>query len=268
MQELTNLARDKDATAEDKIKVLSYLRDAALEDSTWQLRNQAISNISQILLPRNSNTDAVFSFDGETINTLTKAAGDKHSQVRGNAISLLGLTKDKKFAPIYKRAINDQSYFVINKAARALANTNDTEAYFVLRKTAQTDSWKNNIQIAGLNALAILKDKRALDLGFKFATDKTQPLNVQTAAVAIIGAVGKGDPRTFPIVLENFKIAVENSNFQSIISGIETIINLADPRGQEAFDLFREKFKGNPQAEGFIKTKEAEFKKTIQENKK
>jgi HEAT repeat protein len=242
--------------------------DLAVSDSTWQLRREALNKIGQILLPMNpaGNRIEAITLDEATITMLKRAATDKNSQVRGNAISFLNVTKDAKFAAIYKSALSDQSYFVVEQAAVALGNSKAGDAYVFLQKLANTNSWKNRLQIAGLNGLAALEDKKALDLGIKLGTDKLQPANVRSAALGIVAATGKGDARAFPIVFENFKSALENNSFQSIFTGVQSIVKLADPRGQEAFDLLKVKFKDNANLMNFINLQEAQFKKAL-ENK-
>ncbi|MGI8668418.1 MAG: HEAT repeat domain-containing protein, partial [Aridibacter sp.] len=269
MQELSNLAKAKDVSASDKSKVLDFLRNAAVSDSTWQLRREAINKIGQILLPpnpRGNRSDAI-ALDEATITMLKRAATDKNSQVRGNAISLLSVTKDAKFADIYKNALSDQSYFVVDQTAVALGNSKANDAYLFLQKLVNTDSWKNRLQIAGLNGLAALENKQALDLAFKLGTDKSQPSNVRSAALGIVASVGKGDPKAFDLIFANFKEAVENNSFQSIAGGLLSITKLADPRGQEAFDLVKTKFKDNQQFMNFITLQEAQFKKALENNK-
>lgn len=267
MQELTDLAKSKDNSAFDKNKVLDFLRSAATTDTTWQLRREALNKIGQILLPANpmgERTEAI-SLDEATIAMLKKAVNDKNSQVRGNAISLLAVTKDAQYANIYTTAIQDQSYFVVEQAALALGNTKEKNAYAVLQKLAQTDSWRNRMQVSGLRGLAALEDKKALELGINLGSDRSQPSNVRSAALGIVAAVGKGDPKAFDLIFANFKEALENNSFQSIFTGVQSIIKIGDPRGQQAFDLLKEKFKDNQQFMGFINVQEAQFKKALEE---
>lgn len=217
------------------------MRNAALTDSTWQLRREALNKIGEILLTPNpnGNRNTAITLDEATTAMLKRAATDKNSQVRGNAISLLSVTKDAKFADIYKSALSDQSYFVVDQAALALGNSKASDAYLFLQKLTQTDSWKNRLQVADLNGLAALEDKKALDLAFKLGTDKTQSSNVRSAALGIVASVGKGNPKAFDLIFANFKEAVENNSFQSIANSLFSITKLADPRGQEAFDLVK-----------------------------
>jgi hypothetical protein len=109
-----------------------------------------------------------------------------------------------------------------------------------------------------------LGDKRAIDLGFKF-NEKTYPAGVRSAALNVLAASGKGDARIYPLLIANFKTALENNDFQGIFSGFQGFIRLADPRGQEAFDLAKEKFKGQANFLGFINQLETQFKKALEQ---
>ena len=77
------------------------------------------------------------------------------------------------------------------------------------------------------------------------------------------GDGGKGDSRAFPIIFDQFKKAVDANNIQGIINGMQAIVRVADPRGQEAFDMLKQKFKDNPGAMQFIANQETQFKAAI-----
>jgi hypothetical protein len=122
--------------------------------------------------------------------------------------------------------------------------------------------------MAGLNGLATLGDKRAFDVGLKYANDATQPRNVRSAALGIVAATGKGDARAFPLVFDNFKKSLASSDFQSIFTGLTSVIRLGDSRGQEAFDLTKIRFGKNQQIMGFVTLLEDQFKKAVADNGK
>lgn len=259
MQELNRIFTETGINDTDSEKVLELFRNSAVNDPSWQLRREALSILGQVF-----EADPNATLDAETIAVLRQAATDKHSQVRGIAINLLGMTKDKKHADIYKKAVNDQSYYVIDEAAIALARTKDSQAYAILTKLVNTKSWQDRIMLAGLNGLAFLEDARALNLGLKYGKDKSQTGEVRSAALTIVASVGKGNAEAFPLIFDEFKKSIETNNFQGMFSGIDSIVKLADPRGKEAFEILRNKFKGNPQALQFINIKEAEFNKAIE----
>ncbi len=239
------------------------LSSAATNDTFWAIRRDAIQILIQQQAMTNKPNEAA-KFSQAALSALEKTRGDANSQVRAAALTALGLTKDAKYKPSYMAALTDQSYGVIDAAAVALAQTNDAAAYDSLEKLTEMPSWKNRLRLAGLNGLAALGDKRAVELGFKFV-DKSYPANVRTAALNVLAGSGKGDARIYPLLIESFKKSLANNDFQGIFSGFQGIVRLADPRGQEAFDLAKEKFKGQNNLLNFVNLLEAQFKKAIEQ---
>jgi aminopeptidase N len=262
MNQLVPRWRSKDASDADKGKILAVLVQGISADSVWMVRRDLIQTITAPQGPPINPNPAPAKFDEATIKALTAAIKDANSNVRAAAISGLGRLQDAKNAETFIAALSDQSYAVIDSAALALARTKDARAFDALAKLTETASWKERIRIAGLNGLAILGDKRAIDIGFKY-NDKSYPNNVRSSAMGVLAGSGKGDARIFPLLLENFKKALENNDFQSIFNGFQSFVRLGDPRGQEAFDLAKEKFKGNQGLLGAIKQAEDQFKAAI-----
>ncbi|MET0752179.1 MAG: M1 family aminopeptidase, partial [Pyrinomonadaceae bacterium] len=264
MNQLTPRWRSKDTSDADKAKILAAINQAITNDAVWMVRRDAIQIVAAPQGNPNAANAAALSLDPATISAFTAATKDKNSNVRAAAISGLGRTLDAKYTDIFLAALSDQSYGVIDSAAVALGRAKDARSFDALTKLLETSSWKDRIRNAALNGLANLGDKRALDLGFKY-TDKSYPSDVQASALAVLAATGKGDTRVFPVLIENFKKTLENNRFQAIFQGLPTFIRLADPRGQEAFDLAKEKFKDQPNILGFISQQEAQFKKAIEQ---
>jgi hypothetical protein len=192
-----------------------------------------------------------------------RLAKDKNDHIRGDAIELLGETQDKKYADLMLPGLNDQSYEIIDQSSQALARVKDPRAFDALVKLTNTPSWRGRIQSAGLLGLSILGDKRAFDAGLKIATDVNAEPNVRSRAAALVAAYGTGDPRAFPIVFEIFKQAMDANDIIGIQNTIGAFIDIADPRGQQAFDLLKVKFKDNQQALQQIGFAEAAFKAAI-----
>lgn len=264
MNQLAQKMRAKDAAEADKTKIQAALNQAITADPFWAIRRDAIQAAAPVPQNQNPLNPAAANFDAATVNALTAATKDANAVVRAAAVNRLGLLRDKKYANIFVAALNDRSYGVIDSAAQALAQTQDERGYQELVKLLETPSWKDRVRIAGLNGLSVLGDKRALDLGFKY-NDKSYSPAVRSIALNVLAASGKGDPRIYPLLLENFKKSLENNNFQGIFGGFQGFIRLADPRGQEAFDLAKEKFKGNQNILGFINQIEAQFKKAVEQ---
>lgn len=262
MNQLSARRRAADTSDADKAKILAALVDGFTGNGVWMVRRDIIQIVAAPQGNPNAANATPAKFDDATIQMLTIATKDTNSNVRAAAISALGLLRDAKYTNAFIDALNDRSYGVIDSAALALARTKDARAFDALAKLAETSSWKDRIRIAGLNGLAALGDKRALDVGFKYK-DKTYPVAVQSGALGVLAGAGKGDERVYPLLLENFKKALENNDFNSIFNGFQAFIKLADPRGQEAFDLAKEKFKGNQNLLGFIGQLETQFKAAI-----
>ncbi|MCB1023612.1 MAG: M1 family metallopeptidase [Acidobacteria bacterium] len=261
MEELgTRLKKAKEANS---TQIRAALEQAAAKDKVWQLRRDAVQALIAANSDRRTNTA---SFDEKTIDTLKIAAKDTNSRVRAAAISGLGMLKDDKYANVFLSALNDPSYTVINSAAVALGQTKDEKAYDALINLTNMDSWKDRIRVAGLQGLAALGDKRALDIGFKFA-GKSYPGNVRSSSLSVVAATGKGDARVFPLLFEPFKKDLDQRNFQSIFTGLSSMILLGDPRGQQAFDLAKAKFKDNQQLMGYVTRLESQFKAELTKNK-
>ncbi|MCA1624605.1 MAG: HEAT repeat domain-containing protein [Acidobacteria bacterium] len=270
MGELAKPFTSETTSAADKAKIFNAMTGAITKEPFWGLRRDIISRIP----PGNDKgnpLEAMFGdnktpapkFPVELVNALMTAAKDPNSNVRAAAISMLGRTKDARFVDLYVSALNDRSYGVIDAASASLAMTKDARSYDQLVKLVGTPSWKDRIKIAGLSGLAVLEDKRSLEMGLKFAADKMQSGNVRSTALIIVASSGKGDPRAFPLIFESYKKALENNQFQSIFNALASFIRLADPRGQEAFDLAKAKFKSQPQLLGYVAMFEAQFKKAI-----
>jgi aminopeptidase N len=266
MNQLSARLKGKDTSDADRSSISAAVTQAITKDSFWGIRRDAVQIITAPKDNSNSTNTAPALFDAAVINALTTAAKDNNSLVRAAAISGLGALRDAKYADIFLAALNDRSYGVIDSASVALGKTKDARGYDALVKLTTASSWKSRILFAGLNGLAALGDKRALDLGFKY-TDKSYPSSIRSNALQVLAAAGKGDARVFPLLIENFKKALEKNDFQSIFNAFHGFALLSDPRGQEAFDLAKEKFKNQQGLLNFVKEHETLFKKAIEQNK-
>lgn len=249
----------------DKARIVTALLSSAEKDSFWRIRRAAFSTIANIFSPDPSpgQPRAAANLPAEVEQLAIRMTKDQQSLIRSDALRLLGETKQAKYADRYISALTDQSYAVIDDAATALGQSKDARAYDALIKLTTTPSWHGRIQAAGLAGLAELGDKKAFDAGYKIATDKGQPFNVRLSAMLVVGATGKGDARAYPLIFEKFKTAYDASNIQGIVSGVQAIVGLGDPRGQEAIDMLKVKFKDNPGAMQFVAAQEAALKAAI-----
>ncbi|MDX6384952.1 MAG: hypothetical protein QOK48_2525, partial [Blastocatellia bacterium] len=77
-------------------------------------------------------------------------------------------------------------------------------------------------------------DKRALELGLKYYAVGNRSA-VRTAALGVLGATGKGDPRVFSILGTVLNEAAEKRNFPLFLGAAEAIVSLGDERGLPLF---------------------------------
>ncbi len=214
----------------EKAKITAAILSRITSDPFWGIRRDSIN----IFAPAQNNRppQAVeippVNFDEATKQALLSASKDKNSKVRANAFRALGLAKDEKMADLFLAAFNDQSYSVIDSAAIALAQTKSAKTFDALTKLNGQKSWKNRIRNSATKAFAALGDKRG-----------------------------------FPLVLENFKDALENNQIQSVFDGLRAMVQFADPRGQEAFDLAKKKFADNSQFLGAVMQRETLFQAAL-----
>ncbi len=187
LQQLSAKLNNEATTAADKQKVEILLATTLAQDKFWGVRLEAASALSR------SRGDAA------RAALIAATSGDTKSLVRVRAIRALATAKDASLSTVYLQAMNDQSYEVIGEAALALGQTKSSDAYGALIKLIDEQSWHDTIRASGLAGLAALGDKRALELGFKFVAAGNQPA-VRAAALSLLGAIGKDDPRTLSLV--------------------------------------------------------------------
>jgi aminopeptidase N len=238
LQQLSARLNNAATAAADKQQIEILLSTALANDSFWGVRLEAASALN------NARSDGARA-------ALIAATKDAKSRVRARAIRSLGSSTDASLSTVYLQALNDQSYAVIGEAARALGQTKSTEAYAALVKLMDSESWHDTIKVSGLAGLAALGDKRALELGFKFVAAGNQPA-VRAAALSLLAAVGKDDPRTLPLVSDTLKRALAKGSFTQVRAAIETLLVLRDARAVDFLDGLGKGQTGSAQLRAFI----------------
>ena len=249
----------------DKARIVAALIDSAEKDPFWRLRRAALSEIANIYSPDPAPgiDRPAAKLEPNVEQAVVRLVKDPQPMIRGDAIELLGETQDKKFVDIMLPALSDRSYSVIDQASLALGRVKDPRTFDAIAKLTSTESWKGRIANAGLVGLAELGDKRGFEIGYKMATDKNLPPGIRAAASAVVGATGKGDPRAYPLIFEGFKKGFDSGNEGSLRNSLEAFIRIADPRGQEAFDMLKVKYKDNAGAIQAIGEYEKRFKAAL-----
>ncbi len=249
----------------DKQKIVSALLTAMEKDTFWRIRRAALSVVANIYSPdpQPGQERPAAKIDEQSLQAVIRMTKDANSLVRGDALELLGETRDAKYADMFIEGLNDKSYSVIDQSALALGRVKGPKAIDALAKLTIGNSWRGRIEIAGLTGLAELGDKKAFDPAFRLASDKSRPLGLRLAALGVVGATGKGDARAYPLIFEQFKRAFDANDFNDLVRSIEAIIRLADPRGQDAFEMLKAKFKDNPDILNGVRFYETQFKAAI-----
>ena len=190
---------------------------ALTTDKFWGVRNEAARVLAGL--------------SGEHVRaSLVAATKDEKPQVRAQAISALGASREPKLAELYQQALNDQSYTVVSAAAEALGQTKQPAAYDALLKLLAQPSWREKLQAAALGGLAETGDRRALELALRYAGPEHSS-DVRRAAVRLLGTIGKNDPRSLPVLLQTLRQCVATSDIALGMAAAQAIYELDDEEG-------------------------------------
>ena len=249
--QLSNRVKDKTTADADKKRAVAALTSALAGDKFWGVRLDSAGAL------RDSANDP------SAREALLAATKDSNSRVRARAVSSLATLKDPALAATFQQLLNDQSYGVVRAAAVALGQTKAPAAYDSLVKLLDVPSWHDTLRAAGLDGLAALGDKRALDVALRY-TAAGNPENVRSSAIALLGSVGAGDQRAFQIVSDTLLKSVSPIRFQLAASAGNALVQLGDARGVEVFEQAR-KTAANPTADNFLGQMEQRLKEKAQQ---
>ena len=272
MNELAKLAKDEKTIPEERERIYAAFRNLILSKAYWRIRYNALTQLQSLIAPAQSKP---INLDAETRDMLLNCIQTEKSWNRAVAISFLGTTRDKKYAELYKGALSDPSDRVINAAAIALGKTKSPDAYEILIKLASKPSWKNQSLISTLNGLKELGDPRGFDIAYTSLSDLTlarwtlaTPIwDYRITAAQTILALDKS-AEAYPLIYERLKKAVEINDINVILNNLLLITTLAEPKGQEAFDLLKTKFKEDANFLVAVSGHEEQFKAAIKKNNK
>ena len=236
LSQLTTQMKDDKNVSPDREMIRKAIGEAATNDPFWGTRANAVTSLSG---------------SKEAKDTLLAATKDSNSTVRTSAVNSLASTKDPSLANVYTQLISDRSYQVIRAAAAALGQTKSAAAYDPLVNLIDQPSWRDTIRASALNGLAELGDKRALELGFKYAAPPNR-YGVRASALALIGNIGKDETRTIPTITAALNEGVENQNFQILNAAANALVQLGDPRGVPLFEETLKKLGPESQMRGLL----------------
>jgi aminopeptidase N len=269
IDELAGIAQNEKTSGEDKAKIYAGLRSAILSKVYWRFRQAALLQLQSLIAPATETKPVPL--DEATIAMLLTIIKNEKAWNRAAAISFLGMTQDPKYTDLYLNALNDVSDRVINTAAVALGKTKSPRAFDALAKLVNKPSWKNQSLMSALGGLRQLGDPRGFDIAFKALSDPNllrwrlpvPPVwDFRIVAAETIVALGKGDA-AYPLIFGRFKKSMDENDLSGIFNNILLITKLADPRGQEAFELLKAKFKDDANAMTAVNMYEAQFNEAL-----
>lgn len=259
--ELVKRAKSNQISGEEYTNLKVVLRQIITGDSYWRFRNRVMGQL-QGLIGKNP-------LDEATIEMLFKVIKKDKSWTRAAAISFLGTSNNPKYAELYLSYLNDPSDRVISAAAIALGKTKSQKAFDALAKLVNKPSMKSQSLLSALAGLKELGDPRGFDIAFKSLYDLNlhrwrlpsipPSWDYRDWAVALIVSLGKGE-KVFPMILERFNKSMAENDTEGSFSNIILITMLGDPRGQEAFELLKAKYKDDVNAMAAINNYETQFK--------
>lgn len=212
-------------TDADRQRIAATLSTVLTSDNFWGVRQETAAALNNV--------------PGDAVRkALLAATEDKNARVRASAITALATSKDASLASVYLKSLGDQSYGVIRAAATALGQTKSPQAYDALMKLFETPSWRDTIRVSAMTGLAALGDKRSLEMGIRYASKDT-PGELKAGAVALLGAIGREDPRSFQLIGDVFTQAVRSGDFNLGNSAAEALVALGDQRGLALFEQAR-----------------------------
>jgi aminopeptidase N len=225
LNQLSARVKDSATTEADKQRIATAFSTAVMSDSFWGLRQYAATALNGV--PGDAARKA-----------LLAAVKDKDARVRASAYGALAASNDASLASVFLQGLNDQSYGVVRAAATALGRTKSAQAYEALSKLFEQPSWRDSVRVSAMNGLAALGDKRSLEMGIRYVA-KTNPSSLRSGAVALLGAIGKDDPRSFQLIGDTFIQAVTTGDFNLGSAAAEALVTLGDQRGLALFEQAR-----------------------------
>ncbi len=177
------LKHDKDAAgriwsadqlADDSSRSQSApLVDALNNDSFWAVRAECAKLLAQFKT-------------GDVEKALINSLKDKDARVAEAAAKSLGNFKSGEVANALKEEFNGtKNYFVRAAAALSLASADSSNAIPIAEKALKTDSFRQVIRSAGLDALVKLDSAKAFDAAVKLA-EYGQPDAIRLKALTIL----------------------------------------------------------------------------------
>lgn len=263
LSELVVLSKKETTSNDDKARIKSAIESLISGDSYWRLRLTAISQLA--------NFYGKNPLDVTSKNVLLNCIQKDVSWTKANALRVLSSTNDLQYVDLYISNLNNSSQRVVASAAAALGKSKSPKAFETLVQLMEKPSMKSQSRIAALNGLRELGDPRGFEIAMKALSDTQLPRwrlatsnwDYRVFAAQLIASLGKSE-EVFPIIFKRFKNSLNENDIDGIFNNIVLINTLAHPKGQEAYDLVKEKYKNNTTIMSAITAFEEQFKSSIQ----
>jgi aminopeptidase N len=248
LSQLTARLKDEKIAAAERQSITTLLANTVVNDRFWGTRLEAATALNGI---------------NEAKTALLTAVKDANPRVRARAVRSLATLKDPTLAATYAALLNDESYGVVRAAALALGQTKSPAAYDPLAKLIGEPSWRDTIVASALDGLAALGDKRALDFGFKYFAPGNQTA-VRINALGLLAAVGKDDPRTYPLITAALTESVDRGNAGALAGAeAEALSAIGDQRALTLFQQLAKKPGISPQMAAILARFEARLRERL-----
>ncbi len=253
------------ATGQQQVsEIAASLRKSALDEPYWRMRLMAISQLTQLLSAKGGKDGIPLDADTEAV--VLSLVEKEQSWLKAWVINLLGLTRSKKYVPLYLDGLKDYSDRVVFMSAIALGKSGDPRAFEALTHLPNKPSWKNQSLISALYGLKELEDERAYELAINSLTDSDNPhWNLGTpiwdhrlAATHTLVAIGMAE-KGYPLVFEQFTDAMAQGHINDIFYNTQLVSILGVKEGKIVFETLRQKFGKEPATLAAIKTLEDRF---------
>lgn len=257
LTELAQIAKDKSAAASERNRIIQAFQQVIQSQAYWRFRFNVIGQLRSIQPPP---------YDQATTQLLIALVKKEKSWVKAAALSSLSMTNDPQYADLYVSCLADTSDRVVNAAAVALGKTKSLQAFEALVKLKDRPSWKNQSLMHCLAGLAQLGDARAEAIALAALADNQSPRwflgnawDYPFVAAQTLATLGKTE-KAYPILLERFKLAMQENNRDDIFHQVLLIVTLGNPQGLEIFALLKGRYQYDENAMSAIKVFEEQLK--------
>jgi aminopeptidase N len=160
--------------------VIDALKEAIDKDRFWAVKVAASSALGEV------GGEQALDVLIESYNSVNDA------RVRRGAVWGIGAYKknERAYATLARALERDESLFVAATAVRAIGNSGDAAAFDAITKALERESFQDVIRSAVFDALAIMKEKRGIDLAIEWS-GPGRPPSARIGALGALGALAK-----------------------------------------------------------------------------